>query len=571
MEPRKPYSLASVLYNHNPFYLISTCFVLYAIKRVFRPMEVPYIDPWMLMAAMGGLTVFMAITAWVIVRFGKIWEDARSLMLVLVIMFLAMSVSFDELLNLRGSGAYWLLGLGFLVSILITECVVGLLQIPFPWLFRLPFYLMLGLFCGFPVLVSNEVQSLSEFATRCRIALFPSIAAIITLTLLPAVRRGPGFINDCVTPCPWKWPLLPWALFGFLWLAVCGRSYYLSISFDTSWGHVDEMFTSFGAYALIPFLLSVCVVLLEIAFVRGSRRFQNGVVLIGSAVLVACSLPYGMGDPIYESFLRIVVRSVGSPIFITLFGVFLFGSYAWWRGVRMAELVVLGSLAGLSVVGWRTMSVETLTTPHVVPIGMIFGLLLITGLSRRDAFRTYLGLTAVSAAISVLLWNHEMVVFRRIVPIHFQLLATIAVGALFRGKVATFLHRAGALLVPVVITVTTRSLFNLKMPGLICATYFVSVAFLCLAYAWFRSENDYKLMGGATLVAGAIRLVMFGFVWLREVFGVDVVWTVSLGATCFLVGAWITAHKAKLLPRLEKPTGANGGGPMGEQTYKGSS
>lgn len=544
MEPRKRQSLTSVLYNHNPFYLISTCCVLYAIKRVFRPAQVSYIDPWMLMAAMSALTIFMAVTAWVIVRFGRVWEDARSLMLVLVIMFLAMSVSFDELLNLRGSDAYWLLSLGFLLSVVITECVVRLLKIPLSWLFRLPFYLMLALFFGFPILVSNEVQNLSEFSTRCRVALFPSVAALITLTLLPAVRKGPRLVNNHITPCPWKWPLLPWTLFGFLGLAVCGRSYYLSISFDPSWGQVDEMFTSFGAYALIPFLLSVCVVVLEIGFAQGSRRFQNGVVLVGSATLIACSLPYGMGDPVYESFLRIVVQNVGSPIFITMFGVFLFGSYAWWRGVRMAEVVVHCSLAGLSVVGWRTMSLTALKEPHVVPIGIMVALLLITGLSRREAFRSYLGLTAVSAAIALVMWNHELIVFRRIVPVHFQLVSTIAVGAVFRGRIAQFLHYAGAILFPLVVTITTRSLLNMNVPAHICILYFVALVFLFATYARWRDEDFYQLVCGVTLAAGVVRLAIATFRWLDEMFGADVVWTVTLGVSCFLIGVWITARKA---------------------------
>ena len=87
------------LYNHNPFYLISTCLVLYGLQAAFHPKPGELIDPWMLLAALSGYTLLSAITAFLIVRFGKVWEDARSLLLILLFLFLALSVSFDEIVN----------------------------------------------------------------------------------------------------------------------------------------------------------------------------------------------------------------------------------------------------------------------------------------------------------------------------------------------------------------------------------------------------------------------------------------------------------------------------------------
>jgi len=108
------------LYNHNPFYVISAGFLLYGVKLVFRPGEVEYVDPWHLLTALSCVTLAMASAAFGIVRFGKVWEDARSIILVLLLMFLAISVSFDEILNQQAWDAFRLLLTGFLFSVAVS-------------------------------------------------------------------------------------------------------------------------------------------------------------------------------------------------------------------------------------------------------------------------------------------------------------------------------------------------------------------------------------------------------------------------------------------------------------------
>jgi hypothetical protein len=101
--------IAKFLYNHKPFCLISACLFVYGLQAVFRPgevdllfnrFEVAYIDPWFLMLGLCRVTLLMGVTAYLIVRFGKVWDDARSLVLVLLLMFLAIFVSFDEIVTL---------------------------------------------------------------------------------------------------------------------------------------------------------------------------------------------------------------------------------------------------------------------------------------------------------------------------------------------------------------------------------------------------------------------------------------------------------------------------------------
>ncbi|MDB5385901.1 MAG: hypothetical protein JWM11_1547, partial [Planctomycetaceae bacterium] len=114
-------SLVRFLYNHNPFYLISAACIVYTLKLAFRPGEVAYIDPWALMASIGGYTILMAVTGFLIVKLGHVWEDARSIFLVLLLLFLATSVTFDELFNLDPSTVKTLMALGFCLAVLVTE------------------------------------------------------------------------------------------------------------------------------------------------------------------------------------------------------------------------------------------------------------------------------------------------------------------------------------------------------------------------------------------------------------------------------------------------------------------
>ena len=156
--------LLRLLYVHNPFYLLSAGFFVYGLQMLFRPGEVEflfdresvaYINPWSLTVSLCGVTTLMALTAFLIVRFGKVWEDARSLVLVLLLMFMSISVSFDEIVtlaswdedSLRPAVELFLFGFGFALT--ITEVLVRGLGIRFPWLYRGPFYGLLALFFVF--------------------------------------------------------------------------------------------------------------------------------------------------------------------------------------------------------------------------------------------------------------------------------------------------------------------------------------------------------------------------------------------------------------------------------------
>ena len=57
-------------------------------------------DTWALMGGLAGYTLLLAAAALLLVRFAGVWDDVRTVLLLVVLMFLATSVTFDELLVL---------------------------------------------------------------------------------------------------------------------------------------------------------------------------------------------------------------------------------------------------------------------------------------------------------------------------------------------------------------------------------------------------------------------------------------------------------------------------------------
>ena len=128
--------------NHNPFYVISAALVLYGIHRSFQ--GAPEVaESWTLMKLLGGYSLLLAISGALIVRLGQVWEDARTVLLLIVLIFVAMSSSFDEICLLDPALGARFLGAGLLFCIALTEVVLRLLRIRLSGWYRIPFYAQL--------------------------------------------------------------------------------------------------------------------------------------------------------------------------------------------------------------------------------------------------------------------------------------------------------------------------------------------------------------------------------------------------------------------------------------------
>src|SRR5690349_18747677 len=88
-------SWLQLVYNHNPFYVISAALVLYGLNLSFGGS----LDPtrgWLLMRLLAGYTLMLAGAGIAIVRWGQVWEDARTLICLVVVLLVALASSFDR-------------------------------------------------------------------------------------------------------------------------------------------------------------------------------------------------------------------------------------------------------------------------------------------------------------------------------------------------------------------------------------------------------------------------------------------------------------------------------------------
>src|SRR5208283_2497128 len=89
--------LGRLLYTHNPFYCVSALLVLWGLEKSFylhglKP------QPELLMSGLAGYAVLLAAVTCLLIHAGQLWEDIRTVLLLIVLIFLAISMSFDEVL-----------------------------------------------------------------------------------------------------------------------------------------------------------------------------------------------------------------------------------------------------------------------------------------------------------------------------------------------------------------------------------------------------------------------------------------------------------------------------------------
>ena len=266
-KPETPFGdLIRFLYSNNPFYVVSAGLVFFGLRVSFDTSG----DTFQSNALMFGLVGYVALlagSACFLVRVGKVWDDVRSLLILIVLMCLAISVCFDDALASNPSSGIWYYVAGFLFTAVVSESVLFGMPLRLPAVFRIPYYLIVALFFFYPVLLSPLIPHPDDPRLHWGLFAFSSAAGLAFLTLLPAARRGPHAIAE--NAAPWPWPWYPWILFGVLALGVLGRAYYLCISLHFVVGD-DSIFET---YFWVPFLLVLNVLLLELlASVRRSGR-----------------------------------------------------------------------------------------------------------------------------------------------------------------------------------------------------------------------------------------------------------------------------------------------------------
>ncbi len=430
----------ALLFTHNPFYVISAVMTLYGLHISFSD----NIDPtrgWLQLEIFLGYMVLLAVTGVLIVRYGQVWEDARTLFLLLLLLMVALSVSFDrvclddEHLGLR----FLAIGLG--ASLSLCEFLLRALKVRLPWTYRSVLYLQLAiLFCYPPWLghlsLTDQLTPLAWWTLG-----FPTLVAASIVLLIPAARKGMRGVRKNGTP--WRWPMYPWTLFVILGVGIAIRAVTLTFSFDPTKGFNS----GFQSYFLVPLLLAVILIIAESTLAHCNDRSWWRFVVLPLALLLL-SLPGTPASVAQGRYLSLLQETVGSPVQITAALLIVFFIYLLSKGQQIAEWGILINLGVLSVVDHNTLDMDSLAEINALPA--CAGLLLMLGSAvlHRSTARLGVAIAGILSAVCYALWDTEFVDYRGYLPIHLIFVSVVSVGLAYNDWLGRLIQRyASAFLV----------------------------------------------------------------------------------------------------------------------------
>jgi hypothetical protein len=532
--------------TNNPFYVLSAALFLAGLWASFGGQNQD-VTSWALTLGLAGYTLLLAVTACLLVRFGNVWDDVRTVLLLVVLMFLATSVTFDELLVFSPErGQAFCLG-GLLFAIAVTEAVLRSIRLTLPVWFRAPYYLILALFFLYPLALRPLLATPQGEELLWGLFGFSATAGLVFLTLLPAIRHGPDCVRD--NGSPWRWPLYPWALFGLLALAVPARAFLLCWSLHLPEGGQDQLI--FGPYFLVPFGLALIVLLLEAGLVS-ARRAVLHVALLAPIGLVVLALAGHRTGPIYQGFLQTFTAELGAdPLYLTLLAVAGLYAYAALRRVSLATEALTAVLLALAVVGPDTLQSGELVGPQPLPLFAAGVLQLALGLKRRSSWRSLLGAAALVGFIVLALPEEASATpVGELIAFHLALIALLLLGAEFDDRLARAIRLVAAALVLGTCLVTTfapvSSPEGLAPPWALVAYPMVLAAVLA-GYGLVLGHRPALVMGALAAVCWLSAVCWWGYASLREVVaGMD---QIALSLVLLGVGVLVSLGKAGALSR----------------------
>lgn len=533
------------VYNHNPFYVISAVLVLYGLHISFADNLDPT-EGWKFTQLLMGYILMLAATSVLVVRLGQVWEDARTLVLLVALLMVALASSFDRVcLDNAWQGARFLaVGLGF--SLIVSESLLRLLRLRFPWNYRLPFYFLLLLLFAYPawlghLSLENRLTEMAWYVLG-----FPTVAGLLFTLLAPAARlRGRNVINNGT---PWGWPLYPWSLFVLLGVGVLLRAYAMSMSFDPTKG----LASGFQLYVVVPLLLSWILLWTE-----GADHSKPGRKLVAVTVplaLLALALPGQRASVTEARYLELLQDTIGSPIQVTAALLIAYYVYVWSRGIRLAEAGLLLTFGVLAVVDKQTVDLHTLAPIHAVPMVTAVVLLVISSIWHDSAVRMGVAAILVIASLCFVLRDTAFLTLDGYLPINLTFFAIMSLGLLYHDWLGRHIAQAAAIVLSsasLLVLLGYRFFFP-DVSATLHAALTLGLAAMASAY-WIKNRQFSDLIGAAsclvistTLIAeyfigsGLAYLVLQGRRWI------------AWGVVFFLLGLAVSLAKGGQFRQLRR-------------------
>ena len=507
--PAEAHGLLRWVSTNNPFYVVSAGLFLAGLWLSFGDPEQKE-DTWLLMAGLTGYTFLLAGTAVLLIRFARVWDDARTVLLLIVLMFLATSVTFDRVLvfnarfpeQVRVPG--WLFNLvSLLLAVAASEGVLRAVHLKLPAVYRAPYYLLLAVFFLYPVLLTWLLDRANPRGPGIMWGLFgfSSAAAAVFLTLVPAIRRGKEALRD--NGSPWPWPLYPWALFAVLGLAVPGRAILLCYSMHLiDVANLYDM--TFGPYFLVPFGLVLCVLLLEAGIVTERPGLLGGALAL-PMVLLGMSLIGHRSETIYQQFLAMFTRDIGAdPVYCTIVASAAFYLYAALRRAPWAMEALAGAIAVLTFVGPNVLKAPDFTEPQPGPMMVAAITLIGLGVWRRGSWRCFVGSCGLALGVALIIPpGVDLSPYRVPIAFHILFAAMLLIGWAFDddlGKALRFIGPSLALLACLALM-----LLPIRppagLPAWVLSFYPLAMAILLAAYGFLMWNPPIMIIAAVILLS----------------------------------------------------------------------
>ena len=328
--------------------------------------------------------------------------------------------------------------------------------------------------------------------------------------------------------------------------ALCVRSWSLCVSFH----YVEGSRSSFGPYFLVPIGMAVALVWLEIGIAAGRRGIMTAASVV--PLFLAClAVAQPPTDWVYQQFMGRFIHTLGgSPAYLTLLASVAFLACARPGAVpRALELMAL-ALAGLAVVGPRTVYFANLVAPRTVPMAAAGLVLAALAWRQRDSRRALL-----SAVCLVIATTRGTVDFWPTadpwpIELHLGVLALMVVGALF-DDVAGVISRglgAFALLIMGLDASTGSPRVWSSMPHELIAWYPLVIAAAAWGFGLLVHDRFYHVPAASSLIGWLAHSGTQTYVQIRKVVvGLD---QIAWGMLFFALAAAISLRKAGIWPRL---------------------
>lgn len=382
--PRTESGFVRLLYNQNPFYVISACLVLFGIHISFRD-DAALNNGWVLFQLLGVYTILLVLSAILIVRVGAVWEDARTIIVLVLVLLVALSASFDRVCldSVAAGRSIQLFGLA--AAIVIIESLIRGVGARLAWRYKLPLYALFALLFLYPVWLGHLSLTGQNQRMALYVLLFPSLASIAMLGLLPAARMAGA--GESPNGTPWTWPLYPWCGLGFITVAFAVRSYGMSVSFELAGG----LQSSFHAWFLIPLALTVLALLVELAIATRKDLLANTLAACG-LVAIPLALPGDLLSGVQLEFMRSIAVQFGSPVQLTCILLIVFFGYFATRRLKIAELGLVAAAWVLISASNSSYTIETLRGPHWIAGSVLATIVLLRSFQCGSTLRYFVAI-----------------------------------------------------------------------------------------------------------------------------------------------------------------------------------